>query len=131
MELRNAWPDHPDYVIDLVPEAGVVRVWHGEVLLAETRRCLRVEETRHVDRWYVPVGDVRWEHFEASVAHTVCPFKGQADYWHLTAVDPPEKNVVWSYPEPFAEVAGIAGHVCFYQERLRVEIDGQPVEERG
>lgn len=126
MEIRNAWADHPDYVIALVPEPRVVRVWHGDVLLAETRACIRLEETRHVHRWYLPVADVRWEHFEESVAHTVCPFKGQADYWHLTAGDsgeePVEKNVVWGYPEPFAEVAGIRGYVGFYQERLRLEI---------
>ncbi len=126
MEIRNAWADHPDYVIDLVPESHLVRVWHGEVLLAETRGCIRLEETRHVDRWYLPVADVHWEHFEESVAHTVCPFKGLADYWHLTASEPGEepveKNVVWAYPEPFSEVAGIRGHVSFYADRLRMEI---------
>lgn len=122
MEIRNAWADHPDYVIALVPEPRVVRVWHGDVLLAETRACIRLEETRHVDRWYLPVADVRWEHFEESVAHTVCPFKGQADYWHLTATEPVEQNVVWAYRAPFDEVAGIRGYVGFYQERLRLEI---------
>jgi uncharacterized protein (DUF427 family) len=121
MEIRNAWADHPDYVIDLVPEPRLVRVWHGDVLLAETRRCIRLEETRHVDRWYVPVDDVHWEHFEESVAHTVCPFKGLASYWHVVGADPVENNVVWAYPEPFAEVAGIGGHVSFYDDRLRIE----------
>jgi len=121
MEIRNAWADHPDYVIDLVPEPRLVRVWHGDVLLAETRRCIRLEETRHVDRWYVPVDDVHWEHFEESVAHTVCPFKGLASYWHVVGADPVEKNVVWAYPEPFAEVAGIGSHVSFYDDRLRIE----------
>ena len=127
MDIRNAWADHPDYVIDLVPEPRLVQVRHGDVLLAESRGCIRLEETAHVDRLYVPFDDVRWEHFEESAAHTVCPFKGQASYWHLVAADPVEKNpiernVVWAYPEPFAEVAGIRGYVAFYQERLRVEI---------
>jgi acyl-CoA thioesterase-2 len=122
VEIESAWPAHPDYVIDLVPVAQTARVWTGDVLLAESTSCLRVEETRHVDRLYFPESDVNWEHFEESVAHTICPFKGEASYWTLVTGDAPEKNVVWTYREPFDEVAGIKGYVAFYQERLRVEL---------
>lgn len=124
MEIESAWPDHPDYRIDLVPVAETARVWFGDLLLAESRSCLRLEETRHVHRLYFPESDVRWEHFEvAEGVHTVCPFKGRADYWNLTAVDPVEANLVWAYPEPFDEVFGIKGYACFYHERARVELD--------
>ena len=123
MEIESAWPKYPDYVIDLVPIQATARVWHGDTLLAESTACLRLEETRHVDRLYFPEGDVRWEHFETSVAHTVCPFKGQADYWTLSATDPPETNIVWTYRDPFDEVAGIRGYVAFYQERVRIELE--------
>lgn len=122
MEIESAWPSHPDYVIDLVPVPFTARVWAGNLLLAESRSALRLEETRHVDRLYFPEADVAWEHFEESVAFTICPFKGEASYWNLTAGDPPEKNVVWTYREPFDEVAGIRGYVAFYQERLRIEL---------
>lgn len=125
MEIESAWPKYPDYVIDLVPVEATARVWHGDTLLAQSTACLRVEETRHVDRLYFPEDDVRWEHFETSVAHTVCPFKGQADYWTLSAADPPETNVVWTYRDPFDEVAGIKGYVAFYQERVRIELEEQ------
>ena len=33
-----------------------------------------------------------------------------------------EQDVAWAYPEPLEEVAGLAGHVCFYDERLQVEL---------
>jgi acyl-CoA thioesterase len=52
----------------------------------------------------------------------VCPFKGEADYWTLAASEPPLENVVWSYRAPFEEVAGLAGHVAFYCDRLEVEL---------
>lgn len=124
MEIESAWPKYPDYRIDLVPVQERARVWFGDLLLAESDSCLRVEETRHVHRLYFPESDVHWEHFEvAEGAHTVCPFKGMADYWTLTAVDPPETNIVWTYREPFDEVAGIKGYVCFYQERTRIELE--------
>jgi acyl-CoA thioesterase II len=122
--IESAWRKHPDYRIDLVPVVETVRVWFGDVLLAESDECLRVQESRHVDRLYIPSDDVHWEHFTfADGVHTVCPFKGRADYWDLTAVDPSETAIVWSYPDPFDEVAGIKDHVCFYQERTRVEFD--------
>jgi acyl-CoA thioesterase len=69
---------------------------------------------------------VRWEHFtSAEGVHTVCPFKGRADYWDLIAVDPVETGIMWAYPDPLEQVGGIKGHVCFYQERTRIEIDEQ------
>ena len=83
VEIESAWPTHPDYAIDLVPVAQTTRVWSGDVLLAQSTGCLRVEETRHVDRLYFPESDVDWEHFEESVAHTICRFKGEASYWTL------------------------------------------------
>jgi acyl-CoA thioesterase-2 len=130
VEIESAWPANPDYVIDLVPVPQTARVWAGDVLVAESDRCLRLEETRHVDRLYFPENDVNWEYFEESVAHTICPFKGEASYWHLTAGGALEKNVVWTYRDPFDEVAGIKGYVCFFQERLRIElIDNWPGED--
>ena len=85
--------------------------------------AIRLEETKHVDRLYFPVDDVHWEHFEPSLNFTICPFKGAATYWSLTAVDPVEKDIVWTYTKPFDEVAGIEGYVAFYQERVRIELE--------
>lgn len=123
MQIEKAWPKYPGYRIDVVPMRGRVRVTHGDLLLAESDRCLRVEESNHVDRIYLPEGDVRWDLFEASATTTVCPFKGEASYWTLTASDRPRRDIVWTYREPFEEVAGIAGHVCFFEDRVRVELE--------
>jgi acyl-CoA thioesterase II len=123
-QIESAWPKYPDYRIDLLPIHQTARVWFGGLLLAESRNSLRLQETRHVHRLYFPEADVRWEHFTfAEGVHTICPFKGEADYWDLTAVEPAEENLVWTYREPLHEVAGIRGYVCFYDERVRVEID--------
>src|SRR6478672_11448005 len=135
--IESAWPKYPDYVIDLVPAGVIARAWFGDLLLAESQHAIRLEETRHVDRLYFPVEDVNWELFEPTPNFTICPFKGHATYWSLTAVDPVEKDIVWTYSEPFPEVAGIEGYVCFYQERVRIELEdrwdgdtGQPVVNR-
>ena len=60
---------------------------------------------------------MRWEHFEANDHHSVCPFKGEADYWSLTATERPEENLVWTYRRPFDEVGGLKGYVGFYHEK--------------
>jgi acyl-CoA thioesterase II len=119
--VESAWGRYPDYRIDLVPCETTGRVWHGDVLLAESDGCLRLVETDHVDRLYVPEADVRWDLFEASDHTTICPFKGEASYWSLR--DPREDNFVWTYREPFEEVGGIKGYVAFYQERTRIVFD--------
>jgi len=122
-KIESAWGRYPDYRIALVPWPVTARAWAGDLLLAESDSCLRVEETDHTDRLYFPEADVRWELFEATDHHSICPFKGEADYWTLTAGDTPEDNVVWTYRSPFDEVAGLKGYVAFYHERVRVEIE--------
>jgi uncharacterized protein (DUF427 family)/acyl-CoA thioesterase len=137
VEIESAWPRNPGYRIDLLPCPDQGQVWAGGLLVAESDRCLLVKETDHVDRLYFPEEDVRWEYFETTDHHTICPFKGQADYWSLISsraaddsVDwshralsgsgSPGENVVWTYRDPLPEVAGLRGYVCFYHERLRV-----------
>jgi acyl-CoA thioesterase II len=124
-EIESAWERYPDYEINLVPVTATVRVWHGDTLLAESDAAIRLDEERHVDRLYIPHEHVRWEHFTPTEHHTVCPFKGEADYWTLTAADPHEENVVWAYRRPFEQVGAIAGYVAFYQDRVRIDLDEQ------
>jgi len=74
-KIEKAWSKYPGYRIDVVPMAGRVRVTHGDLLLAESDGCLRVEESNHVDRIYLPEGDVNWELFEERGGHGV-PVQG-------------------------------------------------------
>ena len=138
--IESAWPSHPDYRIDLVPCTQRGQVWADNVLVAETDEGLVVKETDHVQRLYFPERDVRWEYFEPTEHHTICPFKGRADYWSLTLAGIDEgtidwnhrpetdgvslgENVVWTYRDPFPEVAGLEGFVSFFHERLRVVLN--------
>jgi acyl-CoA thioesterase II len=121
--IESAWDSHPGYRIDLVPYPGVARVWHGELLLAESTAALRVIETDHVERLYFPESDVRLDLFAANDHHTICPFKGEADYWTLTAVTPAVEDVFWTYRDLFDEVAGLKGYLGVYHEKVRVELE--------
>jgi acyl-CoA thioesterase-2 len=121
--IESAWESHPGYRIDLVVFPGVARVWHGDLLLAESTAALRVIETDHVERLYFPQADVRLELFEENDHHTICPFKGEADYWTLTASEPPVEDVFWIYRDLFGEVAGLKDHLGVYHEKVRVELE--------
>jgi uncharacterized protein (DUF427 family)/acyl-CoA thioesterase len=121
-QVESAWGRYPGYRIDLVRWRGRGRVRLGERVLAESDACLIVAESDHAPQLYFPEACVAWEHFEATDHHTICPFKGEADYWTLVASDPPLENVAWAYRTPLAEVAGLAGHVAFYSDRLAVEL---------
>ena len=120
--VESAWPRFPGYRVDLVPWRGRGRVRLGERVLAESDACLIVEESDHAPQLYFPEASVAWDPFEATGHHTICPFKGEADYWTLSTLDPPLENVVWTYRKPFEEVAGLAGYVAFYCDRLEVEL---------
>ena len=123
-KIESAWGKYPDYEINLVPCGATARVWHGDVLLAESDACLRVEETKHVDRLYFPEADVNWELFAPNDHHTICPFKGEADL--LVAhrdrprreehgVDvPPARSTRWRASRATSR---------FYQERVRIELE--------
>jgi acyl-CoA thioesterase II len=123
--VESAWDRYPDYRIDLVPVRGRARVWHGGLLLAESTEALRLIETDHVERLYLPEDDVRLELLESNDHHTVCPFKGEADYWSLGPgePEPTEANLFWTYQSPFPEVVGIKGYLGVYHEKVRVEIE--------
>jgi uncharacterized protein (DUF427 family) len=74
---------------------------------------------------YFPEADVKLDLFEANDHHSICPFKGEADYCTLTATDPPAEDIFWTYRTPLAEVAGLVGHLGVYHEKdgVRVEIE--------
>ncbi|MGE0623268.1 MAG: DUF427 domain-containing protein [Pseudomonadales bacterium] len=121
---------YPDHRVDIVPTEDHVRVFvgmpAGKLLLADSRRPLRVEESRHDTVWYLPLADVAREHLSATDHTTYCPFKGHARYWTITAGESPLENAVWAYPEPYQECLPLADHVAFYTDRVALEVNGDP-----
>jgi acyl-CoA thioesterase II len=121
--VESAWGRYPDYNIDLVAVQGTARVRRGDLLLAESDSAVRLIETDHVERLYLPEAHVRLALLEGNDHHTVCPFKGEADYWSLESPEDPVEDVFWTYRRPFPEVAGIDGYLGVYHEKVRVDIE--------
>jgi uncharacterized protein (DUF427 family) len=119
-------PRDPYHRVDVMPTSRRIRVSLDGELLAETDRAMALFESNLPTRWYVPREDVQVE-LEATDTVTRCPYKGTASYY---AVRLPKgeavKDLIWYYDDPLRAVDGIAGRLCFFNERVDVEVDGEP-----
>jgi uncharacterized protein (DUF427 family) len=116
----------PYHRIDTRRSARHVRVSREGELLAESTRAIALFESNLPVRWYLPVDDVLAP-LEPSETHTICPYKGTASYYSVRLPDGTlEEDLAWYYPDTLPEAAQVAGLVCFYNERVDLELDGDP-----
>jgi uncharacterized protein (DUF427 family) len=59
---------------------------------------------------------------------TACPYKGWANYWSVHVGGAIHDDLAWGYRTPLPESDAIAGLVCFYNEKVDIELDGVPVD---
>jgi uncharacterized protein (DUF427 family) len=117
----------PYHRIDVLPSSRHVRVSLGGVVLAESRRPVLLHEAGLPARWYLPREDVRMELLEADDGRqTRCAYKGLASYWSARIGDRVEEAIAWHYPATTREVEPIVDLICFFNERVDVEVDGEP-----
>ncbi|WP_158079503.1 DUF427 domain-containing protein [Actinomadura sp. CNU-125] len=117
---RSMYHERPDYRVDLLARTNLVTARLDEVLLARSRACLFVDEQDHGLAIYFPEDAVDFSRLERIDHRTVCPFKGEAVYWRAAGSDGP--GVAWAYPEPFPQVARLAGYVSFDLDTVRTTI---------
>lgn len=116
------------------PEPRRVRVVQGGETLADSTRALRVLETASPPTIYVPRSDVRTDLLsEASGEHTVCEWKGRADYLHADAGGGARaERAAWHYPEPREDYARLSAHIAFYAGRVDAcYLDDERVRPQG
>jgi uncharacterized protein (DUF427 family) len=98
----------------------VVRV-NGEVI-AETDDALTLQESTYPAVQYLPLADVVPSALVRSDTTTYCPFKGEANYFHVTSAGGTVDDAIWTYESPYPAVAAIAGHVAFYADKADVAV---------
>jgi uncharacterized protein (DUF427 family) len=98
----------------------VVRV-NGEVV-AETDDALTLQESTYPAVQYVPLADVTPSVLTRSDTTTYCPYKGEANYYHVSAAGDTVDDVIWTYEQPSPAVDAIAGHVAFYATKADVAV---------
>jgi len=122
-------PYHPYHRVEVLEGSRhvmMVRV-DGEVV-AETERPKILFETGLPPRYYIPPEDVREDVLAASEKTTQCPYKGIASYYSVEAGGKRVEDLVWYYPEPIPEAPKIKGLLCFFNEKVDLEVDGEEQE---
>ncbi|KAL6718846.1 hypothetical protein ACLMJK_003080 [Lecanora helva] len=80
-------------------------------------------------RYYMPKTALQWEYLTESDTTSLCPYKGVANYYSVVVNGKEHKDLIWWYRYPTSESAPIAGHACFYNEKVEILIDGKREEQ--
>ena len=79
------------------------------VVLAESDDTV-VMEGNH----YFPPEAIARQFFLPSEHKTICPWKGEASYYHVEANGELNTNAAWFYPDPTPAAARIKGRIAFW-----------------
>ena len=121
-------PRDPYKRVDALKSSRHVVVSIDGVEVANSTSPVVLFETGLPPRYYLPKTDVHMDLFVPSETSTECPYKGTAEYWSVEIGDTLYEDLVWSYPFPARESAPIAGLVSFYNEKVDITLDGEPLE---
>lgn len=121
-------PKDPFKRIDIVHSTRPVRVLVGGAEVARAPSAQHLFETGLPPRYYLPPTSVDASVLRPSQTVTRCPYKGEAEYYDVVVGGETFKDVVWYYRHPTMESAPIVGHLCFYNEKVDIELDGEKLE---
>jgi len=121
-------PRDPYHRVDTMHSSRHVRVEVNGELVAETRRPVVLFETTLPTRYYIPKQDVRMDLLTPTATTTRCPYKGVATYWSVRAGGEELADLAWCYAAPIPEIPKIEGLVCFYNEKVDIDVDGEREE---
>jgi uncharacterized protein (DUF427 family) len=122
MSSAPGFKKYPDHSITTEPAAARVQVkFNGEVI-ADTTHAIAMREGMGSGKstvasivYYIPRQDVKMDRLVRTPHHSHCPFKGDASYFSLA--NGPE-NAVWSYEQPYDEMAAIKDLLAFYPDKV-------------
>lgn len=107
--------------IDVRRSSRHVVIEHDGEVIADSREPLLLYETGLPVRFYLPEKDVR--NLEPSATRTRCAYKGEAEHLSHRGVD-----VAWIYRDPLFDAPPIKDRIGFYNERVDLIIDDEPLE---
>jgi uncharacterized protein (DUF427 family) len=119
-------PRDPHHRVDVLDSSRHVRILIDGQVMADSHRPRLLFETGLRTRYYLPKMDVRMDLLGPTQTHTACPYKGNAVYWSARVNGQVYEDVVWSYPFPTPECPKIQNLLAFYDEKVEVEVDGEP-----
>ena len=112
----------------LVEPSGVrLRATLGGAVVFDTDAGWRVCETHHAPTYYIPPAAIA-ARLTPCPGASFCEWKGQAQYFDVTAGGVTRRKAAWAYPSPTGRFEGIAGYLAFYPGMLEAAwVDDLPV----
>ena len=108
---------------------GLVQVFFGGLLLAESRHSKRVLETSHPPVYYLPREDIKMEYLHQAAGESWCEWKGIARYFTVQLDEHMAAKAALYYPNPVSDFKGIRDHIAFYAGLMDAcYIDGERVK---
>lgn len=84
-------------------------IWNGQVL-AESDETIVIENNH-----YFPASSIQQKFFIPSTLHTICPWKGEASYYHVEVEGEVNKDAAWYYPKTKDLAKPIEGYIAFWK----------------
>lgn len=110
------------------PVTETVHIEVDGIVVATSRRAVRVLETASAPAIYVPMEDVRMASMERTPRGTVCEWKGPWIYWHWVHGGRRIEQAAWSYTDPWPGYEALTDHLSFYPAKMDVcRLGDQPV----
>lgn len=107
---------------------GRITVELGGVQIASTDRGRRVLETSHPPTYYLPAGAFTADALQPTDGSSWCEWKGRAAYFDLVGGGVRAPAAAWTYREPSAGFAPIAGAIAVMAAQVdRCTVDGETV----
>ncbi|SMP45864.1 DUF427 domain-containing protein [Anoxynatronum buryatiense] len=88
-----------------------MKAMYQGVMIAQSNRTLVVEGNH-----YFPEQDVHMHYLEPSDFKSICPWKGEAGYYHVEVRGQRCSNAAWYYPYPKEKATHIRSHIAFWKE---------------
>ncbi len=123
MARSTAYDKYPEHTLVIAAEPAAIRVSVGDIVVAQTRRGLTLDESRYSPTVYVPREDIDFEQLTRIDQTTHCPFKGHANYYDFSGApaDGVENPIAWTYEDPFDQVSALRDCLAFYADRTTIE----------
>jgi uncharacterized protein (DUF427 family) len=113
--MKLPGPDHP---ITITRNEKRVRVEFAGRTIADTANALKLTEASYKPALYIPRSDTDMALLAPTDHHTHCPYKGDASYFTISVDGRSAENAVWSYEQPYPDMAEIKGYLAFYPDRV-------------
>jgi uncharacterized protein (DUF427 family) len=108
-ESAMDFPDQPS-VQDFFNQVQVV--FH-EIVIADSRQCVRIVQKGHAPIYYVPPADVIMSCLKPMKRGSEQLLEGEARYYKVTVGEKTAEKAAWSYPDPRTPYERIKAYIAF------------------